>query len=170
MNQILVKIHYSHGSRWLVPVIPKGPLNPYIRECPPALVFPTLTPDHQQPAAPQPVSLPSLSSERCQPVAGLGSSLPELWRKERLVWTHLESASEVTQSCLALCGPTDRSPPGSSLPGILQARRLEWAAMPSSRGLPDPGIEPRSPALQADSLPAEPPGKTEAKQNHLNCS
>ena len=135
VNQILVKIHYSHGSRWLVPVIPKGPLNPYIREGPPALVFPTLTPDHQQPAAPQPVSLPSLSSERCQPVAGLGSSLPELWRKERLVWTHLESASEVTQSCLALCDQVGCSPPGSSVHGIIQARKLEWVAIFCSKHL-----------------------------------
>ena len=35
--------------------------------------------------------------------------------------------------------------------GMLQARRLEWAAMPCSRGLPDPGMELASPALQADS-------------------
>ena len=40
----------------------------------------------------------------------------------------------VTQSCQALCGPTDCSPPGSSVHGILQARILEWVAMPSSRG------------------------------------
>ena len=37
--------------------------------------------------------------------------------------------------------------------GILQARVGQWVAMPSSRDLPDPGIEPESPALQADSLP-----------------
>ena len=43
--------------------------------------------------------------------------------------------------------------------GILQARVLEWVAMPPSRDLPYPGIEPRSPTLQADSLPSEPPGK-----------
>ena len=43
--------------------------------------------------------------------------------------------------------------------GILQARTLEWVAMPSSRGLPNPRIEPRSPTLQVDSLPSEPPGK-----------
>ena len=43
--------------------------------------------------------------------------------------------------------------------GILQARILEWVAMPSSRDLPNPGIEAMSPALQVDSLPAEPPGK-----------
>ena len=43
--------------------------------------------------------------------------------------------------------------------GILQARTLEWVAYPFSRELPNPGIEPGSPALQADSLPAELPGK-----------
>ena len=42
--------------------------------------------------------------------------------------------------------------------GILQARILEWIAMPSG-DLPNPGIEPRSPTLQVDYLPSEPPGK-----------
>ena len=41
--------------------------------------------------------------------------------------------------------------------GILQGRILEWVAFP--RDLPNPGIKPRSSALQADSLSAEPPGK-----------
>ena len=36
--------------------------------------------------------------------------------------------------------------------GILEARILEWVAISFSRDLPDPGIEPRSPALQVDSL------------------
>ena len=36
--------------------------------------------------------------------------------------------------CLILCNPMDYSPPGSSVHGILQARILEWAVMPSSRG------------------------------------
>ena len=39
--------------------------------------------------------------------------------------------------------------------GILQARILEWVAVPFSKG----SSQPRSPTLQADSLPAEPPGK-----------
>ena len=39
----------------------------------------------------------------------------------------------VAQSCQALCGPLDCNPPGSSVHGILQARILEWVAMPSSR-------------------------------------
>ena len=43
--------------------------------------------------------------------------------------------------------------------GILQARTLEWVTFPFSRDLPNPGIELRSPTLQADSLPAEPQGK-----------
>ena len=43
--------------------------------------------------------------------------------------------------------------------GILQARILEWVAFPFSGKLPNPGIEPRSPALQTGSLPAEPQGK-----------
>ena len=42
---------------------------------------------------------------------------------------------------------------------ILQARTLEWVAMPSPGDLPNPGIEPRSPLLQAGSLLSEPPGK-----------
>ena len=42
------------------------------------------------------------------------------------------------QSCLTLCDPTDCSLPGSSVHGILQARILEWAAMPSSRGSSQP--------------------------------
>ena len=37
------------------------------------------------------------------------------------------------QSCLTLCDPTDCSPPGSSVHGILQAGTLEWVARPSSR-------------------------------------
>ena len=43
--------------------------------------------------------------------------------------------------------------------GILHTRILAWIAMPSLGDLPNPGIEPRSPASLADSLPSEPPGK-----------
>ena len=62
----------------------------------------------------------------------------------------------------------DYSLPGSSIHGIFQARILEWVAFPSPEDLPDPGIELGSPALQADALLSEPPGKplvdlTEAK-------
>ena len=53
----------------------------------------------------------------------------------------------------------DCSLPGSSVHGIFQARILEWVAIPSPGDLPNPGIEPESPALQADTLPSEPSGK-----------
>ena len=42
------------------------------------------------------------------------------------------------------------------------AKILEWVAFPFAGDLPNPGTEPKSPALQADSLPAEPQGKTTA--------
>ena len=50
------------------------------------------------------------------------------------------------QSCPTLYYPMDYSLTGSSIHGILQARILEWVAMPSSRDPPDPGIQPLSPA------------------------
>ena len=53
----------------------------------------------------------------------------------------------VAQSCLTFCNTIDRSPPGSSVHGILQARILEWVAISFSRDLPDPRIKPGSPAL-----------------------
>ena len=61
---------------------------------------------------------------------------------------------EVAQSCPTLCDPMDYS-----VHGILQASILEWVAFPSLGDLPNPGINPRSPSLQVDSLPAEPQGK-----------
>ena len=64
----------------------------------------------------------------------------------------------VAQSCPILCDPMDCSLPGSSVHGILQARLLEWIAMPFSRGSSRPGRS-GSPTLQADSLPSELPGK-----------
>ena len=69
--------------------------------------------------------------------------------------------SEVAQSCLTLLRPLGLySPPGSSIHGILQARILEWVAISSPGDLPNPGIESGSPALQADALSSEPPGKS----------
>ena len=52
----------------------------------------------------------------------------------------------------------DCSPPGFSVHGISQASIMEWLPFPSPGNLLYPGIIPRSPALQADSLPTKPPG------------
>ena len=126
----------------------------------------------------------------------------------RKVMTTLTATAKSLQSCPTLCNPIDSSPPGSAIPGILQARTLEWVAIsfsnackwkvkvkslsrvrllatpwtaayqappsmgffrqeywsglpfPSPGDLPNPGIKPGSPTLQADTLQSEPPGKT----------
>ena len=75
---------------------------------------------------------------------------------EGLVWRR--SGVKVTQSRLTLC---------VLLHGILQARTLEWAAFPSPGYLLNPGIKPRSPTLQADSLPAEPQGKPQCREGNI---
>ena len=74
-----------------------------------------------------------------------------------------------TQSCPTLCDPMDYT-----VHGILQARILEWVAIPFCKDLPNPGTEPGSPTLQTDSLPAEPQGKPmyvymyTVKSQHVN--
>ena len=65
----------------------------------------------------------------------------------------------VAQSCPTLCDPMDASQPGSIVHGILQREYWSGFPLPSPGDLPNPGIEPGSPALQADSLLSEPSGK-----------
>ena len=65
------------------------------------------------------------------------------------------------QSCLTLCDPMDCSPPGLSVHGILRGKNTAVGSQSLSdlEDLPDPGIKSKYPAVQADSLPSEPPGK-----------
>ena len=66
------------------------------------------------------------------------------------------------QSCLTHCNSMDCSPPGSSVHGILQARILEWVAMPSSKGSSQPRDRTVSlmfPALVGRLFTTEPPEK-----------
>ena len=111
----------------------------------------------------------------------------ECWLMDCREAKKIKKVSEVTQSCLILCDPKDYTVPAGvcslSLPqGIFPTqglnpgfphcrqilnqlshkrspRILEWVACPFSGNLPDTGIEPGSPALQADSLPTELLGK-----------
>ena len=70
---------------------------------------------------------------------------------------------KVAQSCSTLCDSMDYT-----VHGIPQARILQRVAIPFSRDLPDSGIKLGSPALQTDSLPAEPPGKPpRVKESHF---
>ena len=63
---------------------------------------------------------------------------------------------KVAQSRLTLCDPMDCSPPGSPVHGILQARILEWVAMPSSGGSSQPRHQTQVSCVACDSLPSEP--------------
>ena len=54
---------------------------------------------------------------------------------------------KVSQSCPTLCDPMDCNLPGSSVHGILQARTLEWVAIPFSGYFPNPRTEPTFPTL-----------------------
>ena len=70
---------------------------------------------------------------------------------------------KVIHFCPTLCDPMDYR-----VHGILQARILEWVAVPSPGDLPNPGIELTCPALQADSLLSEPPGKPKYNVNAVS--
>ena len=74
----------------------------------------------------------------------------------------------VGQSCPTLCDPVDYNPPGPSVHGFLQARILEWVAIPSPEDFPNPEIKPMSPALQAVSLLSEPDGAS-GKEPSCQC-
>ena len=66
------------------------------------------------------------------------------------MFKHLSFHPKSLQSCLTLRNPMHLSPQGSSVHGFLQARILEWVAIPFSKNLPNLGIKPlsvRSPAL-----------------------
>ena len=78
---------------------------------------------------------------------GKARNFRELWPRPRPVLV------KVVQSCPTLCDPMDRSPWNYS------GQRV---AIPPPGDLPNPGMEPRSPALQMDSLPTKPTGKPKA--------
>ena len=74
-----------------------------------------------------------------------------------------------TKLCLTLCNPIVCNPPLS----IEFSRQEYWSGLPCSSPweLPDPGIESGTPALQANSLPSEPPGKElDFPQDYSNLS
>ena len=87
---------------------------------------------------------------------GSPGDLPEPEIKPRSLTLQAEPPGKpkvkVTQSYPTLCD-------ACIVHGILQARILEWVAFPFPRGSSQPRDRTRSPVLQTDSLPAEPPGK-----------
>ena len=123
------------------------------------------------------ISLPNLESESevaqscptlCDPMdcSLPGFSVHGIFQARLLEWLAISfskkdkaKVSEVAQLRPTLCDPMDCSLPGFSVHGIFQARVWSGLPFPSPGDLPDPGIKPRSSALQADSLPSKPPGK-----------
>ena len=65
----------------------------------------------------------------------------------------------ITKSCLTLRNPMDCGPKAPLSIGFPRQEYWSGLPFPSPEDLPDPGIKPRSPALQVDSLPSELPGK-----------
>ena len=68
------------------------------------------------------------------------------------------SAHSVINLCLTFCNPMGCSPPGSLIHGISNKNTREGYHLPSPGDLPDPGIEPMSPALAGRFFTTEPPG------------
>ena len=66
------------------------------------------------------------------------SSFLLLWKLPTKTCLCAVCSAKLLQSCLTLCDTVDCSPPGSSVHGVLQARILEWVAMPSFRGTSQP--------------------------------
>ena len=77
-----------------------------------------------------------------------------------------ESESEVAQSCLTLCNPMDCSLPGSSVHGIFQAIVLEWIAFSFSIGSSRPRDGIQVSRTVDDTLPSEPPRKSDITHKH----
>ena len=150
---------------------------------------PGCSPSAGQPGACHPPCAPSPNGPAHMPHSLPGafsssSHAPVSSQQHHKICLAIHSLVPVAQSCPTLCNPMDCSPPGSYVCEIFQARILEWVAISFSRGegtqgsrprdrtqglnLPDPGIEPRSPALQADSLPTELRGKPERNSIHVS--
>ena len=80
-------------------------------------------------------------------------------RQRLLCGYHVCLGAKLLQWCRTVCNPRDCS--RQALLSMGFSRQKCWSGLPcpSPGDLPKPGIEPRSPALKADSLPSKPPGK-----------
>ena len=100
----------------------------------------------------------------CLPHSLLGTSSPylleaEVQRPVTLPFLHSCHLLLVPQSCLPLCDPMDCSPPGSSVHGTLQARKLEWVAISLCRGSFQPRDRTCVSSLAGGFFTIESPGK-----------
>jgi len=75
------------------------------------------------------ISFSNLRSDSCDKPKGFQAPLWKPTRNSVLSFIYAAAAAKSLQSCPTVCDPRDGSPPGSSVPGILQARILEWVAI-----------------------------------------
>ena len=80
-------------------------------------------------ASPPPGNLPVPGIKPTSLMSLAGGSLPLAPPGQPQITLHAAAAAKSLQSCPTLCSPIDGSPPGSPVPGILQARTLEWVAI-----------------------------------------
>ena len=83
---------------------------------------------------------------------------PQLHLEMRRPQEPVYTCAKALQSCPTLCNPMGQSPPGSCVHGILQARRLHWAAVPSSRGSSQPRDRTSISCVAGGFFSAEPLG------------
>ena len=84
---------------------------------------------------------------------------PETILSKYIVAIWPAAAAKSLQSCPTLCNPIDGSPPGSPVPGILQARTLEWVAISSPMHKSESEVAQSCPTLH-DCMDHSPPGST----------
>ena len=75
------------------------------------------------------------------------------------IMSHAAAAAKSLQSCLTLCDPIEGSPPGSPIPGILQARTLEWVAISFSNAWKWK-VKVKSYLILGDPMDCSPPGSS----------
>ena len=76
------------------------------------------------------IEIMGFKSSYYQPLAKLTTCFAHsFWLRDRFNIIFTAAAAKLLQSCPTLCSPIDGSPPGSPVPGILQARTLEWVAI-----------------------------------------
>ena len=75
------------------------------------------------------------------------------------LYVYAAAAAKSLQLCLTLCDPIDGSPPGSTIPGILQARTLEWVAMSFSNACIHAKLL-QSHSTLCDPMDSSPPGSS----------
>ena len=93
---------------------------------------------------------------------GAGRKVKTISREFGIIWeicTAAAAAAKSLQSCPTLCDPIDGTPPGSSVPGILQARILEWVAISFSNACMHAKLLQSCPTL-CDPMDSSPPSSS----------